>query len=105
MHGSIGCKITQVYKGVKSRFYPFGIIFLERGAIMKNLKLKNIIPMVAYNTCIALEDNNGMHIKTIHGHYADKVKALTEFSDYYVIMAVGSDHYELVLILSKERYY
>ena len=61
--------------------------------------------MVAYNTCISLEDNNGMYIKTIRGHYADKVNALIEFSDYYVIMVVGSNHYELALIISKERYY
>lgn len=78
---------------------------MKWGVIMKNLKLKNIIPMVAYNACITLEDNNGMHYKTIHGHYADKIKALNDFSDYYIIMVVGDNPNELVLVISKKRYY
>lgn len=74
---------------------------------MKNLKVKDIAHVIAYNKSIQIVDNNGiMNYGTLYSlSYNGKIKALEKYNNYYVVMILPYSKNSISLFISEKKYY
>ena len=76
---------------------------------MKNFKLSEIMPMIAYNHEIEIDDNNGItHYATFKKSmsYNEKIRACDNLQKLYVVMILPTIYSDVLkVIVSTGKYY